>query len=396
MALLARRPDSSLLRLMVFPVVVLTSLRVALWHVWMEPEYLACNALKSECCFLSTIFNPNTPLSGYVCAVLIAKAVDYAFYTDGIQRCNTVVEKVVEVAEDYEIGAGGITSTAPAPRILHPRWPYFDSILSPVSDAIDLACSMRGIGFEHGKGLVIPPESRPLKRKLFLWATFRMFLTRLSITDAIDTVFKLASPFGTPKGGSVFIHTLPWAHRYLLSTFYHILTGCMVIYMFELVYSICTLIAVGIFAQSPEEWPPIFNNPFASESLHEFWGVRWHQILRRVFFLFGGFPGYLIAERLGLSKGRGLLFGTFIASGFYHELPLYALGHGIDYRMPAFFILQAFFMLGERKWKRVTGHPVRGWLGRVWVLVSVIITGQNTCEYFNDTRPCSFYLIFIS
>ena len=69
----------------------------------------------------------------------------------------------------------------------------------------------------------------------------------------------------------------------------------------------------GAFS-SKQDWPPIFDNPWASQSLHELWGKRWHQLLRRTFLVCGGYPGYWIAGN------TGMILGSFFASGMFHQI----------------------------------------------------------------------------
>ncbi|KAG6377070.1 hypothetical protein JVT61DRAFT_1120 [Boletus reticuloceps] len=58
---------------------------------------------------------------------------------------------------------------------------------------------------------------------------------------------------------------------------------------------------------SPETWPPLMDNPWISDSLPVFWAKRWH-------------IGKWLAGDIGM------LFGTFFASGMYHECSAYILG----------------------------------------------------------------------
>jgi hypothetical protein len=93
--------------------------------------------------------------------------------------------------------------------------------------------------------------------------------------------------------------------------------------------------------------------------------------------IYGGLPGIWLGERLGFGKALGALYGAFLASGLYHELASYAMGKGLDWQVPAFFLLHATLMLGERVWRYVTGRRVGGWLGAVWVYFAIIVLGQN-------------------
>ena len=44
-----------------------------------------------------------------------------------------------------------------------------------------------------------------------------------------------------------------------------------------------TSTACVLCGSSPDSWPPVFDSPYASTSLSDFWAYRWHWIFRRVF-----------------------------------------------------------------------------------------------------------------
>lgn len=56
-------------------------------------------------------------------------------------------------------------------------------------DVVETMCAMRGIGWNSGKGIIIPPETRNLSRGPFLRDTFFASLKGYIITDAIQMVF---------------------------------------------------------------------------------------------------------------------------------------------------------------------------------------------------------------
>jgi hypothetical protein len=333
--------------------------------------------------------------------VFLSKAVDYAFYAGGIHKsvCESSPNIQGTPAEDIQITRSTVDAARDPHRNGAPPEKKLLKLTSATngdtvtrsatigffasaSETLEILCAGRGLNFDYGRDMAIPPDTRPLEKGPFLWATFKHSISQFVIADIIDTMWK-SSPFGTPKGGSIFIQALPWPRQYLMSTIYHVSTGLMIICSFEAAYDLATLVCVGILSQSPKAWPPLFWHPFASQCLQEFWSIRWHQALRRTFLVFGGLPGSWISNKLRLRRGVGLVFGTFVASGLFHEIPLYANGRTWDWSMLQFFIAHAFFVLLERTWKKVTGRPVRGWLGRLWVFLTVVGLGQRTCEHFS-------------
>lgn len=359
MSYFARRPNTYLMRLMFLPILIFTSLRAGFCYIWLNPRFSTYN------------------FGGGVFALsVIAKALEYALTPEGIKKID---EKVPGQSKVPAIAKGSTHSNeAPDPSLA--CRPFNSVIPTPLSDAVELLCSMRGIGFEYGHGVFIPPEDRPLEKGPFLRATFRQFLISFLTVDILDSLIKLTPPLKSVSGGSIFMDSLPRQNRYLLSTAIHVATGCAISAGFEMVYTFITLVAVAVLAHSPTAWPPVFNKPWSARSLNEFWACRWHQALRRTFIIYGGFLGKWAAHSLGLRRDLGMLFGVFIASGLYHEFSAYAMGKGLDWRPPAFFLMHAFFILGERQFRRITGHRVGGLAGRLWVYFSIIILGQSMID----------------
>jgi len=244
-------------------------------------------------------------------------------------------------------------------------------IPSCVYDPLEIVFTLRGIGWDFGRDVYIPQETRSLERGAFLRSTSLSFLGYYFLLDGLESVMKLIPGVGSPEGGSIFFPQLPFFQRYVVSTVIHICTGTSLLSGFQMVYNLCTLVSVGVLGQSPLSWPPIFNNPWAADSLNVFWAQRWHQLLRRMFVVYGGYPGSWI-----LGPKLGMVFGTFLASGLFHELTTYTMGKGLDHRITLFFLWQAVGVVLERMWKKATGYRVQGWGGLAWVYFSIMVIGQ--------------------
>ncbi len=184
---------------------------------------------------------------------------------------------------------------------------------------------------------------------------------------------------------------LPLFYRYSLSLAISILSGFTLISGFHVLNSTATLIGVGIFHQSPAQWPPIIDNPWAADSLHDFWTKRWHQTLRRTFLVFGGIPGRWIAGH------TGLIIGAFLASGLFHEGGTYLLGRGIDHRVTLFFVLQGVGVLLEKTYKRITGRRLGGSVRRLWTYFFTLGLGQlarkSPFVYLSDSSTKAWHLL---
>ena len=303
---------------------------------------------------------------------MIAKALDYALTPTGR----------LKVGETKLPPIGGEEDTHPpsSPTTKH-RASNPSSLPPAVNDAFELLLAFRGFGWDFGQGVHVPQEHRPLERGAFLRATWWIFLKYFLILDFLESCLKLIPGVGSPFGGSIFF-PLPPLQRYAVSTTIHIITGTTLLSGFETAYALTTLIGVGLFHQSPLLWPPFLDHPFSSDSLTIFWAKRWHQFLRRLFVIFGGYPGYWLGSWISKEAAKVMmLFGVFTASGLYHELTTYTMGRGFDRNITLFFVWQAFATLGERVWYKTTGRKVQGWIGLFWVYFCIMIIGQPCSEF---------------
>jgi len=71
-----------------------------------------------------------------------------------------------------------------------------------------------------------------------------------------------------------------------------------------------------------------------------------------------------------------MLFGTFFASGMFHECSAYLLGRGFSWLVVVFFTLQALLLLFEKLWGRMSGKRVGGMYGMLWVHFCIFVMAQ--------------------
>ena len=224
-------------------------------------------------------------------------------------------------------------------------------------------------------------------------ATWGIFFKNFLFLDFLESCVKAHPEVSSPFGGTIFL-SLPPLQRYAVSTTLHIVTGTALIVGFEMAYALATLVGVGLLNQSPLLWPPFLDHPFSSDSLTVFWAKRWHQFLRRLFVVFGGYPGFWLGSWISEEAAKVfMLFGVFAASGLFHELTTYTMGRGFDKDITMFFVWQAFAVLGERIWYKVTGRKVRGWIGLIWVYFCIMILGQPCSEY--SPTDCVLFLLSV-
>ncbi|KIJ54875.1 hypothetical protein M422DRAFT_152442 [Sphaerobolus stellatus SS14] len=353
MAYLGQRPNTQIARILFFPIPFLSSLRLAFGINLDGPQYALYNMIKTF----------------FLVAVAI-KSIDLlVFFEDN--------QKVQPARTDID-GKDTTTTTRNSE--------YGNSII-PVAilEAFDSAFAIRGLKYKFGKDVYIAKDNRPMQRGPFLWATLRRFVQTFLTLDVLDSLWKLLPIFQDPYGRSTYLEHKSQPEKFLVAVSIHIFTGYVLREIFMTVYLACTIIGVLIFRNPPSTWPPIMDAPYRSQSLHRFWSQGWHQILRRVFMVTGGIPGELLGRRLGLRRGIGTLFGVFIVSSLYHELPFYTLGRGeFDWKMPAFFMMHGCFLFVERMWKKLTGKPVGGMVGWLWGAFVTLILGRNLSDSWHQ------------
>ena len=224
----------------------------------------------------------------------------------------------------------------------------------------------RGVGWnwQQELRLVVPkPVSETDSRVVFaLLSTARLALYAFGFDTCIQTI-RMLSPdtFGSLNGGSLFDHTLPFHFEFLRAIFACFLAVWMTYFAIQWSYQLSVIVGTILFQQRPSQWPPLFDSPWLSTSLTEFWGRRWHQVLRELVVGLGSRPfGYLF--------GRvGGILSAFLVSGIFHDIELRAFGGGGNsVAIVGFWMVNGVGIVLERVWTKTTGRRVGGALGWMW------------------------------
>lgn len=248
-----------------------------------------------------------------------------------------------------------------------------------VWDAIDLFTNTRGVGWNWSKGLYIPRQTRPSSRAMFCLYTLVSAVVHFSLSVFFQMTVQTFSPerFSTLLGDTIFDPALPlWARSLRACTISVFVIGAMYNSM-QGAYDVVTFIGVAIFQQDLAQWAMLFDSPWLSTSLHDFWGRRWHQLLRQTFIILGGWP-------LGFVFGHvGFVLGTFLASGLVHHIVSLKLNGEVE----MWYTVYPFGMMGvgviiESAFKRMTGKRVCGWPGWVWTTSWMLIWGSHIADAF--------------
>ncbi|KAJ6513415.1 membrane bound O-acyl transferase family-domain-containing protein [Mycena sanguinolenta] len=228
-------------------------------------------------------------------------------------------------------------------------------------DAADLTLNLRSVGWNLSAGMKVG-LMRPLAPSAYLAATARSLAVHILIFDCLHYISQLLAPVGGVYDVTISDPFL----RSVRSTVVTILVGLCIHGGIQIGNDAVALIGVTVLGQSPSQWPPIFDSPWLSTSLTEFWAARWHQIFRQDFLALGAKPLSLVAGRPG-----GVL-GAFLVSGVLHYVALWGLGRGTDVRVIYFFLMMAAGVILEGFWRRFTGSRVGGWIGWIWSCVWIL------------------------
>lgn len=331
---------------------------------------------------------------GLFAELICGKAIDFAWRRDGILKVGEtkpgVLSKSPPVLHHHNGSPNSDAFSVDCKEISPHTAPRNTSLPPWLHDAFEAALTIRGLGWQFGADVHVPNDPRPSERSAFLRHTAISTLKHFLTFDTLESLIKLVPEVGSPHGGTIFKPKLPILQRYILSTAIHLATGTCLIAGFEMVHGCITLFALVAFSSAPEIWPPLMDNPWISDSLHIFWAKRWHQVLRQTFFIYGGFLGKWIAGDIGM------LFGTFFASGMFHECAAYLLGKGFDWLVVLFFALQAPLLLLEKVWRRTTGRRVVGIYGRLWVYFCIFVVAQPLGTRVECSNICLLSLLFYS
>lgn len=238
------------------------------------------------------------------------------------------------------------------------------SISTAFWNAWDLMLSTRGIGWNWPQGLTVPkPAFETDSRIIFvLWSAAQLTFHAFGFDACLQTI-RILSPetFGSLDGGSLFDHTLPPILELLRSVFASFLTVWMAYFAIQWSYHFLAILCTILFQHHPSQWPPLFDSPWLSTSLSELWGRRWHQMMRELLVTLGIRPFNYLFGRLGG------LFGAFLVSGIFHDIELRSFGRGGNsVAIIGFWVMNSVGVVLERVWKKSTGRPVGGALGRMW------------------------------
>lgn len=227
-------------------------------------------------------------------------------------------------------------------------------------DSLELSLNTRGIGWNWGK-------INHVSSSFHVWRSLLRVVGQIILFD----LFHAASTYLLPShsSGSIYDASLTVIPRYVLASVISFFLGCVIYLFIDTSYTLLALVAVLFLQNDPSYWPPVFNSPWLSTSLADFWGRRWHQVFRHIFLTAAGRP-------LGHLCGRaGLVMGSFFASGIVHAAGIWGMGRGggLDFlRVCGFFLMMGVGIICEYEYHFLTGSEVGGGIGKLWAMVWIV------------------------
>ena len=130
-------------------------------------------------------------------------------------------------------------------------------------------------------------------------------------------------------------------------------------------FGVCNILA-GAWRLRGVPCEALFRAPLRSQNLGEFWAKRWN-------LAFSEMTAIAVYRPLAVLLGKGpALLTAFALSGALHELAISVPVRAGFGRPLLYFLMHGALVLVERTLSRA-GHPLTGWVGRVWVFVWVLV-----------------------
>lgn len=246
-------------------------------------------------------------------------------------------------------------------------------------NGVDLCANARGIGWDWGKGIYVPPKSagysvpstpKPALNFLISYAKAQLLFDFILFAQQSWTLYP--SEYIThPAGGTIFDPTLSPLLRYGKVVAMTLLCSLGLCTSFSATYNAVAFISIAVFRQHSDQWPPLFQEPWRATSLSDFWGLRWHQVFKRAFIVTGAKP---VSKLFGRAGG---VIGAFLVSGLMHDWGVWGAGLGTDpFAITLFFFMMSVGIVFEVLLKEKTGVKVQGVVGWMWAMAWLFFWGS--------------------
>lgn len=258
-------------------------------------------------------------------------------------------------------------------------------------NALELLMNSRGIGWNWSQEIPVSRSSKEMysRPRFLLYSAIRLLFYVLAFDAIAETIRAFSADFVTPTNALIIDPSLPPISRNLRYAWIAYLNLWFIYFLLQWVYQFLAITSIIFLLHDPLQWPPLFNDPWLSTSLGDFWGRRWHQLLRYPLKWAGGVPcAYLFG------RGGGIL-GAFLFSGILHDIEIRCYGHPSSFLgATRFFGMQGIGILMERGWLKASGRRVSGIYGWIWTFTWLLLWGMswansslNAGRFTTDTVP---------
>lgn len=294
-------------------------------------------------------------------------------------------------------GKGGVKNGTGSSMTTNAEVSQKTSIRQALWDALDLCINLRGIGWSWSPIRNFRLVTSQSRTKFLFKTAVRIAFHAIAI-DVTKGISHAIAPETTGQG-TILDTNLPFPQR----LFYAAVVACMLMLTLhstmQFIHDVSAFCFISGLGQDPAQWPPLFDRPWLSTSLREFWGKRWHQLFRGCFVSLGSRPFVVLSEKLsppkvsagsnrakgGTQEGRPsrnplFILGAFFISGVFHYTGCRAFGKSHPVQIIGFFMMQGLgVILEEALMKRPTSHEPglkpKHKLGRVWVVLWLLVWG---------------------
>ncbi|KAF8306047.1 hypothetical protein DL93DRAFT_2089056 [Clavulina sp. PMI_390] len=265
--------------------------------------------------------------------------------------------------------------------------PLPETLVGRVAYAVDLFFSFRGSSWFGGYSWDWAPKyiaaySPPKSRISHISRGVLTFLAYYLALDACET-FAQQEKWDLSQAHPVL--TLPLSKQLLFSLF--IATNTFIVIQINYIFISVVCVMMG---SSPSSWPPMFNRPFTSKSLQDFWSNRWHHYFKRAFER-ASIPAMVLVPQ-SWSPAVRRVTRAIIIFGFSTVYHLYLVQRNfsvrnwetkwqfVDSSTLLFFLLQPVGLLIERALlvplSRSLPETSQTWVTRIWVWGWLLWTGR--------------------
>ncbi|KIM57008.1 hypothetical protein SCLCIDRAFT_51832, partial [Scleroderma citrinum Foug A] len=263
-----------------------------------------------------------------------------------------------------------------------------NNICKALWDACDLVLNVRGIGWSWSCSRYARYGTPQSRAKFLLKTIAHIACDALAADVAVETARTILPATTGPM--TIIDTNLPFPQQLLHASILSAIYISVIYFMVDLYYRTVAFCCVAVLLHRPEQWPPLFDDPWRSTSLGDFWGKRWHQLLRDYVVSLGSQPLMACLTKLSALS----VLAAFFVSGILHDISFRSMRKGGEPVQMIFFVMQGVGVVLERafseRWvhARLRKSPWSRVAGRVWTFSWLLVWGIPFVE--SNTRADLF------